>query len=75
MAEVSLAVRLSTVKSNQFISWRIVSPVFSAVDFASFLKLMAAKMKEQETEEDLSEAFRVFDKEGQGTPTTRTVHA
>jgi hypothetical protein len=28
---------------------------------------MATKMKDQETEDDLLEAFRVFDKEGQGT--------
>ncbi|XP_060577844.1 uncharacterized protein LOC132734961 [Ruditapes philippinarum] len=27
---------------------------------------MATKMKDQETEDDLLEAFRVFDKEGQG---------
>ncbi|KAH3846299.1 calmodulin-like [Dreissena polymorpha] len=37
------------------------------IDFATFLKVMATKMKGQETEEDLTEAFRVFDKEGQGT--------
>ncbi|KAL4239013.1 hypothetical protein ACF0H5_003717 [Mactra antiquata] len=38
-----------------------------SVDFTSFLQLMATKQHDQETEEDLKEAFRVFDKEGQGT--------
>lgn len=47
------------------ISNRILLPV-AAVDFTDFLKLMATKMPEQESEEDLNEAFRVFDKEGQG---------
>ncbi|XP_052765961.1 calmodulin-like [Mya arenaria] len=36
------------------------------ITFEDFLKLMATKMKEPESEEDLNEAFRVFDKDGQG---------
>ena len=37
------------------------------VDFPSFLTIMARKMKDQDTEEDIIEAFRVFDKDGNGT--------
>ena len=39
--------------------------IFSAVDFPSFLNLIANKIKDTETEEDLLEAFRVFDKDMQ----------
>ena len=42
---------------------------FAAVDFASFLKLMGTRSADQESEEDLNEAFRVFDKDGQGDNT------
>jgi len=37
------------------------------VDFPSFLTIMARKMKDQDTEDDIIEAFRVFDKDGNGT--------
>ena len=40
--------------------------LFTAVDFTSFLNLIAHKMKDTETEDDLLEAFRVFDKDGNG---------
>jgi len=36
------------------------------VDFPLFLTFMAKKMKDVDTEEDVKEAFRVFDKEGTG---------
>lgn len=38
-----------------------------SVDFPSFLNLIANKIKDTETEEDLLEAFRVFDKDMQNT--------
>ena len=37
------------------------------VDFPAFLTIMARKMKDTDTEEDIIEAFRVFDKDGAGT--------
>ncbi|KAL4326102.1 hypothetical protein GQ457_11G015420 [Hibiscus cannabinus] len=37
-----------------------------AIEFGEFLNLMARKMKETEAEDDLREAFRVFDKDGDG---------
>jgi calmodulin len=36
------------------------------VDFPAFLTIMARKMKDTDTEEDIIEAFRVFDKDGSG---------
>ncbi|NXP50292.1 CALMS protein, partial [Heliornis fulica] len=37
-----------------------------AVDFPEFLSLMARKMREADGEEEIREAFRVFDKDGNG---------
>ena len=36
------------------------------IDFPEFLTMMAKKMKETDSEEELKEAFRVFDKDGNG---------
>ncbi|NXY91894.1 CALMS protein, partial [Alcedo cyanopectus] len=36
------------------------------VDFGEFLSLMAGRMREAEGEEEIREAFRVFDKDGNG---------
>ncbi|CAI9739520.1 calmodulin-A-like isoform X1 [Octopus vulgaris] len=36
------------------------------IDFEEFLQMMARKMKETDSEEELREAFRVFDKDGNG---------
>ena len=36
------------------------------IDFEEFLILMARKMKESNTEEDIRETFQVFDKDGNG---------
>jgi calmodulin len=36
------------------------------IDFPEFLSLMAKKMKDTDTEEELIEAFKVFDTEGNG---------
>ena len=35
--------------------------------FEEFLKIMVVKMKDQESEEEIKEAFKVFDKDGSGT--------
>ena len=34
------------------------------IDFPEFLNLMARKMKDTDSEEELKEAFKVFDKDG-----------
>merc|ERR1711970_1216464 len=36
------------------------------IDFPEFLSLMARKMKDTDTEEELIEAFKVFDRNGNG---------
>ncbi len=36
------------------------------IDFPEFLTMMARKMKDTDTEEEIREAFRVFDKDGNG---------
>ena len=37
------------------------------IDFPEFLSLMARKMKDTDMEEDLTEEFKVFDKNNSGT--------
>ena len=36
------------------------------IDFPEFLVMMARKMKDTDSEEEIKEAFRVFDKDGNG---------
>merc|ERR1711924_505913 len=36
------------------------------IDFPEFLNLMARKMKDTDSEEEIKEAFKVFDKDGNG---------
>jgi calmodulin len=38
----------------------------STIDFPEFLTLMSRKMHDTDTEEEVKEAFRVFDKDGNG---------
>jgi calmodulin len=42
-----------------------------AIDFPEFLSLMARKMKETDTQLEMAEAFKVFDKNGDGTIAAR----
>ena len=37
------------------------------IDFAEFLSLMSRKMKDADSEEELMEAFKVFDRNGDGS--------
>ena len=36
------------------------------IDFTEFLQMMAKKMKDTDSEEEIKEAFKVFDKDGNG---------
>ena len=36
------------------------------IDFPEFLQMMAGKLKERKLEDDLQEAFRIFDQNGDG---------
>jgi len=37
------------------------------IDFPEFLQMMAKKLKESDSDDEIREAFRVFDKDGDGT--------
>ena len=54
--EAELADMINEVDANQN----------GTIDFYEFLTLMAKKMKETDTEEELKEAFKVFDRDGNG---------
>jgi calmodulin len=43
------------------------------IDFEEFLNLMVRKMKDTDTEEEMQEAFRVFDREGSGYITKKSM--
>lgn len=43
-----------------------VSAGNGTIDFPEFLTMMARKMKDTDSEEEIKEAFRVFDKDGNG---------
>ncbi|NXS47169.1 CAM2B protein, partial [Balaeniceps rex] len=42
------------------------TPGNGTIDFPEFLTMMARKMKDTDSEEEIREAFRVFDKDGNG---------
>ena len=42
-----------------------------SIDFTEFLTMMQEKVKENEDSEDIREAFRVFDRNGDGYADTR----
>ena len=61
-----------------FEKWTLIWPFISdminevdadgngTIDFPEFLTMMARKMKDTDSEEEIREAFRVFDKDGNG---------
>ena len=57
---------LSSFKYNIVIFLQIFSlmPGNGIIDFPEFLTMMARKMKDTDSEEEIREAFRVFDKDG-----------
>ena len=44
----------------------LLIPGNGTIDFPEFLTMMARKMKDTDSEEEIREAFRVFDKDGNG---------
>ena len=64
------------VKGNYMLKIRISKPEIhrlcssstgnGTIDFPEFLTMMARKMKDTDSEEEIREAFRVFDKDGNG---------
>lgn len=51
-------------KTNIFIY--LINLGNGTIDFPEFLTMMARKMKDTDSEEEIREAFRVFDKDGNG---------
>lgn len=53
-------------KCDYVIKYDSNSPGNGTIDFPEFLTMMARKMKDTDSEEEIREAFRVFDKDGNG---------
>jgi Ca2+-binding EF-hand superfamily protein len=52
-----------SVERRNVLSFRLGN---GTIDFPEFLTMMARKMKDTDSEEEIREAFRVFDKDGNG---------
>ena len=57
--------------TQSVIGWHMIDSFWishqpGTIDFPEFLSLMARKMKDTDTEEELIEAFKVFDRDGNG---------
>lgn len=56
----------SSVRVYSFVSKQFIFVGNGTIDFPEFLTMMARKMKDTDSEEEIREAFRVFDKDGNG---------
>lgn len=54
-----------TLLTRDFLHW--FTPGNGEIDFNEFLQMMSKKMKETDTEDEIREAFRVFDDSGTGS--------
>jgi len=69
---LALSVPDNGYSRNASCALNLISTFFSlstgngTIDFEEFLLMMARKMKDTDSEEELREAFRVFDKDGNG---------
>ena len=54
---------INTVMAGFFFPTKVDADGNGTIDFPEFLSLMARKMKDTDTEEELVEAFKVFSKE------------
>jgi len=57
---------LTIADSPYLSSWQIDADGNGTIDFPEFLTMMARKMKDTDSEEEILEAFKVFDKDGNG---------
>ena len=53
-------------KNNDETKSHVIFTGNGTIDFPEFLTMMARKMKDTDSEEEIKEAFRVFDKDGNG---------
>ena len=58
--------RLTNVLRSMLLAIFYLRKGNGTIDFEEFLLMMAKKMKDTDGEEELREAFRVFDKDGNG---------
>ena len=45
---------------------KIIIVISGNIDFTEFIEMMARKMKQTDEDEELKEAFKVFDQDGDG---------
>ena len=57
---VSVTFYLTNINTNALFAGN------GTIDFPEFLTMMARKMKDTDSDEEIKEAFRVFDKDGNG---------
>lgn len=57
---------VSTINKNNCTFKNLHVSGNGTIDFPEFLTMMARKMKDTDSEEEIREAFRVFDKDGNG---------
>ncbi|XVF31146.1 hypothetical protein REPUB_Repub16aG0120500 [Reevesia pubescens] len=70
MEELAIAIKSLDLNPTQEELQNMINEIDTdgnaTIEFGEFLNLMARKMKEAEAEEELKEAFRVFDKDQDG---------
>jgi calmodulin len=57
---------LMNIGRIDFLLFQIDADGSGTIDFPEFLTMMARKMKDTDSEEEILEAFKVFDKDGNG---------
>lgn len=61
--------------TEEYLKTTIAGLSKARLDFSEFLKIMTDKLQEADSEEDLLEAFKVFDKDGTGTISAHEVRS
>ena len=66
---LSITSASSTVSTFEDVAFfaKFISTGNGTIDFPEFLTMMARKMKDTDSEEEILEAFKVFDKDGNGS--------
>ena len=62
-----------TLAHQAMTSWKSVQKYLIFVHFQEFVELMIKREAEKETQEDLKQVFRVFDKDGNGFVSTSEI--
>jgi len=67
MSQIFVAANLRRLRDNVLVLVTVCWTGNGTVDFLEFLQLMARKFVEHDLQEDVRQAFRMFDKDGSGT--------